>query len=227
MKRITILFSLLIGNYIIATSQTTEERKLPSFDKLKITSDVKVFLTKGTEEKVKVVVSGLELLDVETKVNGKTLEIELSRGIHMDASVELYVSYKEMRDINVGASGRLSVQTPLDGDKVVLIANTNGEIDTELNLKTVDVKVGQGAVVRLRGKTGSIDANVSTKGILSALEIQSDSTYIQVGSAGIAKVTAIYLLDANVRMGGTLTYSGTPKEKNIKTGIGATVNAIE
>ena len=221
------LLSLLIGSYINAISQTTEERKLESFDKLKIASDVKVFLTKGTEEKVKIVVTGIDLSDIETTVNGKTLQIELSRGIHKDASIELYVTYKEIRDINVGASGRLSVQNPLDGDKVVLIANTNGEIDTELNLKTVDIRVGQGAVIRLRGKTGSIDAKVTTKGMLSALDIQSDSTYVQVGSAGIAKVTAIYLLDASVGMAATLTYSGTPKQKMIKSGIGATVNAIE
>lgn len=227
MKRIIILFSLFFGAYMTAFSQTTEERKLQPFDKLKIDSDVKVFLTKGTEEQLKVVVSGLELSDVETTVNGKTLQIELSRGIHKDASVEIYVTYKEIRDINVGASGRLSVQTPLDGDKVVLIATTNGEIETELNLKTVDVKVGQGAVIRLSGKTGSMDAKVSTKGILSALDVKSDSTYIQVGTAGIAKVTAILLLEANVGLGGTLTYSGTPQVKNIKTGIGATVNSIE
>jgi len=227
MKRVIIVMSLLFGSYIYATSQTTEERKLPPFDKLKISSDVKVFLTKGSEEKVRIVVSGIELSDIEMSVSGKTLQVELSRGIHLDASVELHLTYKEIRDINVGASGRLSVQNPLEGDKVVLIASTNGEIDAELNLKTVDVKVGQGAVIRLRGKTGSIDAKVSTKGMLSALDIQSDSTYIQVGSAGIAKITATYLLDANVRMGGTLTYSGNPKEKIIKTGIGATVNAIE
>ena len=227
MKRIFILFSLLVGIYTTAFSQLTEERNLQPFDKLKISCDAKVFLSKGTEEKVKIIVSGLDLSDVETSVDGKTLQIELSRGVYKDVSVDIYITYKEIRDISVGASGRLSVQTPLEGDKVVLVATTNAEIETELNLKTVDVKVGQGAVIRLSGKTGSIDAKVSTKGILSALDIKSDSTYIQVGTAGTAKVSAIYLLEANVGMGGTLTYSGAPKVKNIKTGIGATVNSIE
>ncbi len=227
MRKIIIVLSLIIANCFAVNAQTTEERTLNPFDKLIIESDVKVFLTKGNEEKVKIVVSGIELSDVETTVKGKTLQIELSRGIHMDISVELYVTYKEIRDIAVGASGRLSIQNPLTGDKVVLVANTNAQIDTELNLKTIDVKVGQGASIRLSGKVGSIDAKVSTRGILSALDVQSDSTYIQVGSAGTAKITGIYLLDAKVGMGGTLTYSGTPKVKNIKTGIGASVNVLE
>jgi hypothetical protein len=226
MKKIVVA-GLLIISYLASTGQTTEERSLLSFDKLKVSCEVKVFMTKGSEEKMKIVVNGIELSDVLTTVNGKTLEIELSRGIHMGASVEIFLTYKEIRDINVGASGRVSLQNSINGDKVVLDANTNGEIVAELNLKTVDVKVGQGATVRLSGKTGSIDASINTKGILSALDIESDSTYVRVGSAGIAKVKAIYLLDANVRTGGTLTYTGKPKETKIKTGIGTTVNALE
>lgn len=208
-------------------AQSTEERKLQPFDKLDVAGDVKVFLTRSSEEEVKIVAINIEVADIITTIEGKTLKIELSRGIHKDASVEVWVSYKEMRDITVSSSGRLSMQNSLDGDKVVLNANTNGEIDAELNLATVDVTVNNGGTIRLSGKTGSVDAKVSTKGILSALELKSDSTYVQVGTAGIAKVFAANLLDANVKFGATLTYSGSPKQKSIKSGIGATVNEIE
>lgn len=221
------LISMLVVISFAAKAQTIEERALSPFDKLIIDSDVKVYLTRGSEEKVKIVVSGIELSEVETVVNGKTLQIQLSRGVHMDISVELHITYKEIRDITVNASGRLSVQGPLIGDKVVLSANSNAQIDTELDLKTIDIKVGQGASIRLSGKVGSIDAKVSTRGILSALDVQSDSTYVQVGSAGTAKITGIYLLEAKVGIGGTLTYSGAPKVKNIKSGLGATVNSID
>ena len=226
MKRLVIiLVAILFGTPMFA--QSVEERNLQPFDKLDVAGDVKVFLTKSNEEKVKIVVSSIELSDVITTIDGKTLRIELSRGIHKDASVEVWVSYKEIRDITVSSSGRLSMQNPLDGDRVVLSANTNGEIDAELNITTVDVKVNQGGTIRLNGKTGSIDAKVSSKGILSALDLKSDSTYVQVNSAGIAKVFASSLLDANVKLGATLTYSGSPKQKSIKSGIGATVNEVE
>lgn len=226
MKRLlAICAAILFGASVYA--QSNEERKLQPFDKLDVAGDVKVFLTKGTEEKAKVIASGIELSDVIVTVNGKTLRIELSRGIHKDASVEVWVTYKEMRDITVSSSGRLSLQNALEGDKVVLNANTNGVIDAELKLTTVDVTVNNGGTIRLNGKTGSVDAKVSTKGILSALELKSDSTYVQVGTAGTAKVFAANLLDANVKLGATLTYSGSPKQKSIKSGIGTTVNEVE
>ena len=227
MKKILLLFCIFLCISSLSFSQKTEERTLASFDKLKVSSEVKVYLTKGNEEKVKIVVKGIELYDVETIVSGKTLEIELKRGIYVDVIVELFLTYTEIREISVSSSGRVSLQNPISGDKMVLNASSNGELVAELNLKTVDIRVGQGAVVRVNGKTGSIDAKVSTGGILSAFDIQSDSTYVNVNSAGNAKVNALMLLDANVRTGGTLTYKGNPAIRNIKTGIGATVNVLE
>jgi hypothetical protein len=226
MKKLIFLGVLMI-NYLNLFCQTNEERNLSPFDKLKVSSEVNVYLSKGQEEKLKIVALGVELSDIETTVTGKTLQIELTRGIHVDTHVEIYLTYKEIRDISVGSSGKVSVQNTIVGDKVTLDAYTNGELDAELNLKTADIKIGQGAVVRLKGKLGSMDAKVSTGGILSALDIQTDSSYVRVGSAGTAKINAVYLLDAEIRTGGTLTYSGKPKDTKIKTGLGATVNVLE
>jgi hypothetical protein len=227
MKKVLLILSLVVTTSLYTYSQKTEERFLNSFDKLKVSSEVKLFLSKGNEDKVKIVTTGIDPTEVETIINGKTLQIALKRGIYIDVNVEIFLTYKEIREISVGSSGRVSVQNPLAGDKMVLIANTNGEIDAELFLRTVDIRVGQGAVIRLKGKIGSIDAKVSTGGILTALDIQSDSTYVRVNSAGTAKVNAIFLLDANVRTGGTLTYSGSPKSCSIKSGLGASVNVLE
>jgi len=227
MKNTGILLVLIVAYINPLFCQISEERNLSSFDKLKVSSEVKVFLSKGFEEKIKIVATGLELSDIETTISAKTLLIELSRGLHIDASVELYLTYKEIREITVGASGKVSVQNQLTGDKIVLNANTNGELTAELNLKTVDIRVGQGGLIRISGKTGSIDAKVSTGGIFSALDIQSDSTYVNINSAGMAKVNALFLLDAKVRSGGTLTYNGSPKVCNIKTGIGTSVYNVE
>jgi hypothetical protein len=227
MKKSLSILSLVLVTCLWAFGQKTEERALNSFDKLKVSSEVKVFLSKGNEDRVKIVASGIDPSEVETTVNGKTLQIALKRGIYIEVNVEIFLTYKEIREISVGSSGRVSVQNPLAGDKMVLIANTNGELDAELLLRTADIRVGQGAVIRLTGKIGSIDAKVSTGGILTALDIQSDSTYVRVNSAGTAKVSALFLLDANVRTGGTLTYSGSPKSCNIKSGLGASVNVLE
>lgn len=226
MKRILIITGFIIANYF-SYSQQTEERKLTSFDKVNVLSEVNVFMNKGTEEKVKVSVYGIDITDVETIINGKTLQIQLTRGVQKNARIDIYVTYKEIRDLSVAAAGKISVQDTLKGDKVVLNAITNGEIDSELKLNTVDINIGQGGVVRLTGKVGSIDANLTTGGILSAIDLQSDSTYVKASSTGNAKVTANSLIDADIRTGGNLTYAGKPVQKNIKKGFGSSVTSID
>ena len=207
----------------LAFSQSTQDVKLPHFDKLKVTNQITVYLTQGEAEMARIVAKGIELDDIITEVNAKTLEITLKRGVYKDISVEVYLTYRELRDVSVSGSGRVSFQTVLEGDKVVLNALTNGEIDAKLNLRTLDVTASKGGSIRLEGRLGSYEARVLTAGILSAFDLQADSAFVNISTKGIAKVSAKDLLDANVRTGATLTIQGSPNVKRVKTGVGATV----
>ncbi len=227
MTRIIIALIISMASTIMVFAQKSEERNLKPFDKVRVNSEVKVFLSKGDKEQARVVASGIELTDVITRIDGKTLNIELSRGVFYGINVDLFVTYRELRDIYVTGSGSVSVEDTITGDKVVLVATTNGQIQADLDLRTADIEVGQGSTIRLKGKIGSYEAKISAKGILSALDLQADSTFVKVASASTAKVFARELLDANVRTGGTLTYAGSPRNKKIKTGIATTVNEIE
>ena len=83
--------------------------------------------------------------------------------------------------------------------------------------------MGQGSTVRVRGAVKNYEAKVNTGGVLSALDLVSDSTFVTVSTGAIAKVNASRLIDAKVRTGGSLTYTGNPKQKSINTLMGATI----
>jgi len=227
MKKVVLIIGLIVTCYYSLYSQQSEERKLSPFDKVSVSSEVNVFMTRGKEEGVKINASGISLSEVQTLVNGKTLEIELSRSFQKGMKVDIYLTYKDIREINVAAAGKVSIQDTLVGDKVVLNVITSGELDSELNFKTIDVKVGQSGIIRLKGKVGSMEAKVTTGGILSAFDLQSDTTFVKVSSTGTAKVFTNNLLDADLKTGGNLSYTGKPKQKVIKTGIRTTVTAVD
>lgn len=220
-----VLLSLLFSSIAFTvSSQNSEERELPFFDKLKVTNQIKVYLTHGNENKARIVVSGVEFDDIITEVDAKTLEISFGRGLYKDVSVEVYLTYKELRDIYVSASGRASFQNELSGDKVVFNANTNGAIEASVDLRTSDIIVNKAGSIRLDGKLGSFEARVSTAGVLTASDLMVDSVYVTVRTKGLAKISAKEMLEADVRTGGTLSLTGQPKNKSIKTGFGAIVN---
>lgn len=223
MKRICIITLLLVAIQLTAFAQLSEERKLQPFDKIRITNEINVILTKGDSESARIVVRGIALEDVLTEITAKTLEITLKRGVYKDASIEVYLTYVELRDLFVSSSGRAGIQSTISGDKVVFGVTANGQIDAEVDLRTVDISASKGGLIRLKGKLGSYEANISTGANLSALDLVADSAFVKVSSKGIAKVSAKQLIDADVRTGASLTLNGTPVEKKIKTGIGATI----
>jgi hypothetical protein len=125
--------------------------------------------------------------------------------------------------VDASSSARVSFQDTISGNKITFTATTNAQIDAEVNLKTLDLAAGAGGSIRLGGKAGSYEAKVRNAGILSAAALDADSAFVSVGSRGVAKVFANELIEANVRTGGSLTYSKTTLEKRIQTGIGSTI----
>lgn len=222
MKRIIALFIFAVLGLSNAVSQTENEIELAHFDKLRVTNEINVLLTKGDIEKAKIVSSGIAPEDIVVEVVGKTLEISLKRGVYKDISVDIYLTYLELRDIYVTGSGRVSMQNVITGDKLVLTAD-NGQIDANVDLKTLDLNSSKAGSIRLNGKLSAYEAKVSTGGVLAALDLVADSVFVEVSTKGIAKVFAKELLDAHVKTGAALTISGNPDKKVIKKGIAVTV----
>lgn len=222
MKRLlTITFGILLSGLTVA--QNVEQRELPFFDKIKVSGQIKVFLEKGDREMATVNVSEILSSDVILEVTDSTLEIKLKKNTQKKAKAEVYVKYTDLKGISVAAAAYVSLNDTLKVDNLQLSVITNSEFDSDIIANTIDVKVGQGSSVRVRGTVRSYNAKLSTKGILSALELKSDSTNVSVGSGAMAKVYARELIDASVGIAGSLVYAGEPKQKNIKTSVGSTV----
>lgn len=208
---------------VIVTAQNADQRELPFFNKVKVSGEIKVFLEKGDREMATVNVSEILASDVILEVADSTLEIKLKKNSQKKAKAEVYVKYTDLKGISVAAAAYVSLNDTLKVDNLQLSVITNSEFDSDIIANTIDVKVGQGSSVRVRGTVRSYNAKLSTKGILSALELKSDSTNVSVGSGAMAKVYARELIDASVGIAGSLVYTGEPKQKNIKTSIGSSV----
>ena len=223
MKRlVAVIVTAFIG--FAAYSQQVVERTLIPYDKLVARNGVKVYLTKGAELKAKVVTTGVNLSEVTTYVDGKTLEVNINRALFNDEMVEVFVTYDTLRNISVYTQARVSAQDTLIGDKITFDLTSGGEFDGAVKLNTIDVSVSKGATARLKGITKTIDSNVSLSGVLAALDLTAESVFVKVTTKGSAKVGATKLIKANVKSGANLTYTGNPEQVDIKTGIGVSVN---
>lgn len=224
MRRASVLTVVLVLISAIALfAQSDREEKLTPFDKVKIVGDVKVYLEKGVEESIKVTTEGISASEVITEVREKTLVIKLLKGFCSNVKVNVWVTYRELRTVKTSAAACVSLNGVWKVDKAVLNINTSSEFVGSIDANTADIKVGQGANLRIDGKVKNYEAVISSGATFSALELKSDSTFVKVRSGAVAKVFASKLIDAKVHTGGSLTYNGNPEQKSISTLLGATV----
>lgn len=222
MKRvISVLYLALIS--ISGFAQQTAVYTLSEFDKIRVWGEFKVFLVKGDTLKAKVESQDAPASDIVIGVNGKTLEVKLKGKLYDRISASVYITYNVLRDISISAAASVSIQDTLKIEKVSINVNTSSEFDGAIVAETVDIVVGQGSTVRVRGKVSSLEARVNTGGILSAIDLISPRTFVKVNTGASAKVYASKVLEANVSTGGNLTYTGKPEQKKIKTLVGATI----
>lgn len=222
MKRVISVLCLALVS-ISGFAQQTAVYTLNEFDKLRVWGEFKVFLVKGDSLSAKVETQGIPASDIAINVIGKTLEVKLKGKLYDRVSASVYITYNELRDISVSAAASVSFQDTLKAEKVSINVNTSSEFDGSLIAQTADITVGQGSTVRLRGSVSSYEVKVNTGGILSAIDLISPQTYVKVNTGATAKVYASKLIDANVSTGGSLTYTGNPEQKKIKTLVGATI----
>lgn len=207
----------------IGYAQQVAVYSLKEFDRLRVWGEFKVFLVKGDSLNAKVETQGIPASDIAVGINGNTLEVKLKGKLYDRVNATVYITYKELREISVSAAATVSLQDTLKATNVSINVSTSSEFDGAIIAETADVTVGQGSTVRLRGNVNSYKAGVNTGGILSAIDLISPETFVKVSTGARAKVYASKLIDANVRTGGSLTYTGNPEQKKIKTLVGATI----
>ncbi|QKG79879.1 head GIN domain-containing protein [Tenuifilum thalassicum] len=222
MKRLFLISGLLMA-YSLIFAQNTAEYKLNDFTKIRAWGEFKVYLVKGDELKARVVTKGMPASDITINVKGNTLEIMLKGKIYESVNADIYVTYNQINKISLSAASSVSIQDTLKAENLTIDVNTSSELDGAIQAESAEFTVGQGSTLRLRGDVKSFEAKVNTGGILSALDLASEKAYVKVSTGGIAKVKAIKELEAKVRTGGSLTYTGNPELKDIKTFIGAKV----
>lgn len=222
MKR-SLLISGLLLTCSLVFAQNSAEYKLDDFTKLRAWGEFKIYLVKGDEPKARVETKGIPASDILVNVKGNTLEILLKGKIYESVNADIYVTYNQINKIALSAASSVSIQDTLKAEILTIDVNTSSELDGAIHAESAEFTVGQGSTLRLRGDVKSFEASVNTGGVVSALDLTSNKAYVNVSTGGIAKVKATKELNAKVNTGGSLTYTGNPELKNIKTFIGANV----
>jgi hypothetical protein len=207
-----------VGNIVETTI------KVPSFDGVLLTTDVKVNITQGSPQKV--VVSGENnIIDVLfLKVDQGVLEIGFTECVNRH-NLEIDLTMPDIELVNNSGSGEIYGTNFFDVPEIVLRNTGSGNINLGLNTDEIDAAISGSGNIDIEGETEYLYSKISGSGDIHAFKLKSNKANVQVTGSGDADVWVIKVLDVKISGSGSVYYKGKPVINFNRTGSGNLVDA--
>jgi len=218
MKRLILVFFVVLAQ--ISFAQTTIVLK--DFDDVKVFDKLGVTLIASNETKA--VITGTEQSKVEIVNKNGLLKIRMPLTKMMsgdEAKVTLY--FKQIHTIDANEGSVVTCADTFKQTSLDLSTQEGAKISVALDVDKTTIKAFSGGIVTATGKAVTQLASINSGGILKAVDLETSQTTVSISAGGSADVNATTLVDAKVKMGGTIFIYGNPKEIKQETLMGGSI----
>lgn len=224
MKKITLLLVLLTT---ITFAQDKRTLELGEFHSIKVFTGLKIQLIQSSEQKIEIEGKNQRNIVVKNKNGNLKIYLKLTESLRRyEFNIKLYTNRNiDMIDVNEGA-GVFSDDT-FSQLKITLKAQEGAFIQLPLDVKYLTAKIVTGSNIKTSGKAKSQDVRVGQGGIYDAYTLETEQTKIIVATGGNAEINVNDVLDASVRLGGSVYYKGSPDVKKSRKFLGGVIKYKE
>jgi hypothetical protein len=215
----------------LSFSQTTKKvLELPEFKSIYVNSNYTVYLKQTNKQEVTVealteifsateikVENGVLMINVERKPDNpnKSLWAKID-DIKLNPTMKLYVSMKNIDELQVNASGKIISENSLATNNLSLAVNGNGSMDVDIKGDILKAEVSGSGNLALRGYATSMDAMISGSGAINGYTCSIESAKIKLTGSGTAELNVSNAIDATVSGSGTVKHKGNTKTSQKK-----------
>ena len=226
MKTNAVLVLALICIASLANAQTTKKvLELPEFKSIYVNSNYTIYLKQTNKQEVTVealteifsvtdikVENGILMVNIDRKPDNpnKSLWAKID-DIKLNPTMKLYVSVKNINDLQVNGGGKIVSENSIATDYVTLGVSGNGNMDVDLKGNSIKAEVSGSGTMTLRGYATSIDAVVSGSGDINGFACALETAKIRVSGSGSAQVNVANNLDGVVLGSGEIKHKGNTK----------------
>lgn len=212
---------------------TTETRELASFEAIKVGCAIKLHLSQGDQQSVKVETDENLQGRIITKVTNGTLNLECNN-VQNATKMDVYVTAVKLNSLDASGASKIIGETTVKSDVFGLYTSgatkvnmdieagifnneTSGAANNTITLtaKTANTEVSGAGNLLLKGTVEKHKTEVSGAGNLKAMEFITDYTDAEVSGAGNAKIMARKQIKADLSGAASITYVDKDNLKKI------------
>jgi hypothetical protein len=203
----------------------TETREVSGFDSINVEYPVKVLITQGDTESLKIEGEDNLLPDLKTQVRNGTLEIfyQKTGDKHVNATklVVITITVKDLKDVEFSSAGELTIDG-LKTDSLDMSLSGAGNLDlNDVNIKDLSVNLSGAGSMSASGMADDLDLNISGFGDFKGADLHSKTARVNISGAGSATVWVDDELDAEISGAGSVNYYGSARITKEINGVGS------
>jgi len=236
-----ILFALLtlvtvksFAQPAVINDANAEKRSLSgSFNAIKVSSGIQLYLTQSDEESIAVSASDPKYLDkFKTEVQGGTLHIYFdSKGISWintdKRKLKAYVSFKTLQRLDGSSGADVFTKSVLKLPVLTMDFSSGSRFDGEVNIDDLAIDQGSGSEISISGKAAKLKVDVSSGAIFKGFDLTSDYCEAKASSGGGARVMVSKELAAKASSGGGVRYKGAAVIRDLDVSSGGVVKKAD
>jgi hypothetical protein len=204
-----------------AQDRDRQTREVGAFTRLSVGVPGTVHLRQGSEHSVEIEARPDVLDQIETRVDGGTLEVEdeddWSWG---DRDVDVYITMPTIERIGIAGSADVVGETPIEGDAIELATAGSGGATLDVRAEALNVRIVGSGTMRLSGTSGRVDAKILGSGDLEGRDLETEEAEIQVMGSGDTELHVTGTLSVRVLGSGDVLYRGRPEVDSSILGSG-------
>lgn len=219
----------MAANY---SSENTQQRDVQNFNAIAVSSGIKLYVSAGNEESVRVEASENIINDVITEVKGGTLHIYMRRKNMFNlfnwgttGTVRAYVTANTLNGLKASSGSEVRSENTLKGNTLTLDVSSGGDVNLNLVYRDMEVDSSSGSKVKLSGRCKNLRAEASSGSIINAGNLESVNCQADASSGGNINLQVSDDIKARASSGGNIRYEGNPKVKDFNQSSGGSVSS--
>lgn len=198
-----------------------ETREISSFDAISVGGAFNVILTQGNTESL--VVEADENLQqiIKTRTKGGTLHITTEENIRNSKALNLYITFKNLEDINISGACNLEATNKLTLSSLSIGASGASEVNLEFTAETLSCDLSGASEIKLSGQVTNCKIESSGASEISAYDLIAENLELRASGASEAKLHATETLKVRGSGASSVRYMGNPRVDSDVSGAGS------
>ncbi len=202
-----------------------------SFNAVKVSSAIRVYLTQGEDEAIAVSASEEKYRNgIKTEIENNQLHIYYSgEGLRFgrDAGATVYVSFKNLQQLSISGASSVIIADHIDGPVLNVQLSGASNLAGTLHNSSCNIKLSGASDVKLKGTIDLLNLESSGASDLKAYDLVVQDCNLRLSGASDVDITVTKTFSVNASGASSIHYKGNPAFKTKQINGASSITGVD